>query len=751
MKKIKIKVIGAKDFYIVPEQFFDLKLIVGKKLKPIKAKIIGARDFYIVSEVFLPEGISAIDFLNAVIPNWENTDVSLYDVYSFGESPSPAFSYLKRKILYSPILVLNIAYNPYKVIPRVFKTGIPVYPTPFYSHFFPRIRLADMTRWVKEGKKQAKIKIIYSFKTLSDKYFNNPYDDVKVNLSELTSSETLLDYTQGKYSDKITLKVYPTGDFQDNEDEVWIYELYVSPLDAQPINWVHQSIEYYANADWVEQIIDENTGRTWTKGVNWPPTWNDEDFGDRTGTLVGRESEETFSNIHTFKISRLTTDEEGYVRVKRMISSKVHSFYYTVLLPINRQESLEYLKPTDPTNRPLWFNINDIIGREYWGYSRFDNVSIPFDLKDYVDTIDKNYNNKIKVKCRGGKQFSYAYGHPYYDVAYSTIAFPNLSSTSYVFYWNNTIYTQGNSIYEIDLSNRYFREYQNAYRSNKMGPYTWDISTVSGRKKIEIRYLYPQSGILKREGIQITAPAGKDWQVGWVSSAGVGTNEQIWIVYIYDQGTLGGDVIGAYINTNSVPINIVYGYISILGLIPQFFGDFWTGNFFIIVGNNIYRISHAFPLFFNLFIYQASLPLSTITKMVNINGANMGLIDSSGNTKFFEFYSTPNFSERTWNIFGGTGGNINRGITGTYDGSGNIKLFAFPGNTLPGYGSFGTWGGRLIWTKDISSISTSYSFGPPYILTFNNGLPPGFAFTFFVIDPPLFPTNDGYFRWLPDT
>jgi len=753
MKKIKIKVIGAKDFYIVPEQFLDKKDIVGKKLKPIKAKIIGAKDFYIISEVFLPEGINPIDFIGALVSSWENPNPALYNFYSFGEDPSP-FTYIKRKILYSPILVLNIAYNPTKFIPRVFKTGTPVYSTFFYSHFFPRVKLIDMTRWAKEGKRQAKIKFVYSFKTLPDKFFNLPNDEVKVELYELSSAEVLLDYTQGKYSDKITLKVYPTGDFQDNDEEVWIYDIYVNAQDVQPIKWIHLPIEYYANADWVEQIIDENTGRTWTKDVNWPPTWNDENFGDRTATLVGRESEANFFNIHTFKISRLTSGEEGYVRVKRYIGAKVHSFYYTVLLPINRQENLEYLHSTDPTNRPLWFNKNDITSREYWGYFRFNNASIPFDAKDYVDTIDKNYNNRIKVRCRGGKNFNPGYGHPYYDVAYSSLQLPNLSSTNYVFLFppdtGTTIYTQGNSIFEIDLNNRYFREYQNAYLSYKMGPYTWDVYTDgrTNRKVIKIRFLSPQNEILRRHGIDITAPP-QNYNVGFVSAVGVRSNEQTWIVYVYDQYG-GGYIIGGYINFNTTPITIRYGHISFLG-IPEFFGDLFPLNSFFIINNSIYRVYHAFPLFLNLFIQVSTLPISTITKIVNINGASMGVIDSNGNTKFLEFVVGDDFYERTWNQSGGTEGNINQGITGTYDGSGNIRLFTPISDYIPGYGSFRNWGGRMIWTKDITSRSATRTFSPPNILTFNDGLPPGFTFTFFQAHPPVSPTNEGYFSWLPNT
>jgi hypothetical protein len=754
MKRIKIKVIGAKDFYVVPEQFLDIKEIVGRKLKAIKAKIIGAKDFYIISEVFLPEGINPIDFISTLVPSWSDPNPALYNFYSFGENPTP-FSYLKRKVLYSPILILNIAYNPSKVIPRVFKTGTPIYHSPFYSHFFPRIKLSDMTRWVEEGKKQAKIKFVYSFKTLPDKFFNLPNDDVKVDLSELTPDETLLDYTQGKYSDKITLKVYPTGDFQDNDQEVWIYDIYVSAQDYQPTKWIHEPIEYYANADWVEEIIDENTGRTWTKNVNYPATWNDEDFGDRTATLVDIESEAVFSNIHTFKVSRLTSDEEGYVRIKRYIGAKVHSFYYTVLLPINRQESLEYLRPTDPTNRPLWFNKNDISNRSFIQTRRIDvNVSIPLDVQDYVDRINKNYNNKIQVKCHGGKQIIPYYGHPYYDVAYSSLRFPNLSSTSYVFLFppnaGNTIYTQGNSIFEIDLNNRYFREYQNAYRSYKMGPYTWDAytDTTNNRRVIKIRYLYPSGGVLKRGGIDITAPP-IDYNVGWVSAVGVGSNEQTWIVYVYDT-TYTGYILAGYINLNTTPINIVYGYMSWIG-VPSFFGDLLPLNFFLIVNNVIYRIYHAFPLFFNLFVQSYSLPLGTIEKIVNINGANMGVIDSSGNVKFLEFNNTNNFYERVWNRSGGTEGNINKGITGTYDGSGNIKLFTPISNSIPGYGSFGNWGGRLIWTKDVSSTSTTYTFPSPNTLTFNNGLPPGFSITFLQFDPSVSPINEGYFQWLPNS
>jgi hypothetical protein len=768
MKKIKLKVIGAKDFYIVPEQFLDIKEIVGKKLKPVKAKIIGAKDFYIISEVFLPEGINPIDFIGALVSSWENPNPALYNFYSFGENPSP-FSYLKRKILYSPILVLNIAYNPNKVIPRVFKTGTPIYSSPFYSHFFPRVKLIDMTRWVQEGKKQAKIKFIYSFKTLPDKFFNLPNDDVKVGLDELTTNEALLDYTQGKFSDKITLKVYPTGDFQDNDQEVWIYEIYVSPQDVQPVKWIHLPIEYTANADWVDQIIDENTGRTWTKGVNWPPSWNDEDFGDRTGTLVGRESEGTFSNIHTFRISRLTTDEEGYVRVRRQISAKVHSFYYTVLLPINRQETFEYLHSTDPTNRPLWFNKNDIINREYLGYYRFENVSIPFEAKDYVDTIDKNYNNRIKVKCRGGKFFNPGHGHPYYDVAYSSLQLPNLSSTNYVFLFPphttfdnngsltltsfNVIYTR-DRIFEIDLQNKYFRQYQGAYRSYKMGPYTWDAftDTNNNRRVIRIRYLYPSGGTLKREGIVITAPP-LAYNVGWVSVAGIGKNKQEWIIHVYNMYGTDAYIILATLDMSRSPAIEYYSIPSTSLFAADFFGDLpdqdsWT--FFLIKDNTFYRI---FSVFRTLFISSITFSsLSSIRKIVNINGRNMGLIDWWEDIKFMRYsYPPPSMTEYEWRRSGGTEGNINKGLTGTYDGSGNIKLFSSISNSIPGYGSFGDWGGRLIWTKDHSSSSSSYSFSSLSTITLDEGLPDDFTLTFSQFDSSLAPANEGYFSWLPNT
>jgi hypothetical protein len=129
----------------------------------------------------------------------------------------------------------------------------------------------------------------------------------------------------------------------------------------------------------------------------------------------------------------------------------------------------------------------------------------------------------------------------------------------------------------------------------------------------------------------------------------------------------------------------------------------------------------------------------------------MGVIDSSGNTKFLEFENSNNFYERTWNQSGGTRGNINYGITGTYDGSGNIRLFTPISNSIPGYGSFGNWGGRLIWTKDVTSRSATHTFPSPNILTLNNGLPTGFTFTFFQSHGPVSPTNEGYFSWLPNT
>jgi hypothetical protein len=373
MKKIKLKVIGAKDFYIVPEQFLDIKEIVGKKLKPVKAKIIGAKDFYIISEVFLPEGINPIDFIGALVSPWENPNPALYNFYSFGENPSP-FPHLKRKILYSPIIRLDLPGGD--IIPRDFK-NLPSSASNS-SHFHPRLVLVDMTRWVQEqplNKWQAKIRFYFPS---GDKWQSKIYANdrtVKVPINVFHPDKFLFN----SYPQYILIKVYPWGDFPEedidinveDDREVWMMRIKVDPSLSYTTNWITENFQVSSGAPWcngieVEGEIDGGNPVSWTSDL---------------GTVSGVEWKELRIVSKTFIIRAKRTspsEEIGYVRQPITLNKQIHTFVGQIVLPLDPPFQQLFLLPT--ISFPVWWNTYN------FSYNNADFT------QDYISDIGGKYN-----------------------------------------------------------------------------------------------------------------------------------------------------------------------------------------------------------------------------------------------------------------------------------------------------------------------------------------------------------------------
>jgi hypothetical protein len=351
MKKIKIKVIGAKDFYIVPDQFFDLKNIIGKKLKPIKVKIIGAKDFYIKSEVFIPEGIPT---WLIEIPLWTDAHPHNYNYYSFGEDPY--YSYFKRKILYSPKIAIVFSPSDQEELVRNFRSGIPPSPTRSW-HFHPRLILKDMTRQVDEqplNKYQAKIRIYYPSGHKWEKIFRGGIGiDVKVNENDLPLDA--FTYNYGTFPKTLVIKVYPWGDFQvwdindENDTEVWIMSLKVDPeLQISSIEWITEPIVISA-AWWATNILIEEENFTGSNGGNFYL-----DFGTHN---IDFGWEGNLTKNQTLKVY----NSSGYVRVSQVpLSVKIHTFIKSFSLPLKILSSDYLLSSYSPySGKPSWWETVD--------------------------------------------------------------------------------------------------------------------------------------------------------------------------------------------------------------------------------------------------------------------------------------------------------------------------------------------------------------------------------------------------------
>ena len=573
----------------------------------------------------------------------------------------------------------------------------------------------------------------------------------KIKIKVLESEYNNILLNSGNDERKIIVKVYPWGDFQDNDEEVWFYEIWVSPKVSHPIKWIHEPIELTVSATWVERIIDENTGRTWTQGVNWPPSWNDEDFGDRTseGVIIGVR---TFSNPHTFTARRLAFGEEGRVRFNQSIQAKIHSNYYYVAQPIKRQQTFLYLYSLDPTQYPLWFNLSDITNRTEIERTDFPNDSVPYELINYVDTIERTSGNRIKVNVNGGKTVGSAKGHPYYDVVYSSLTLPSLLNNA-IFHFPDSygiFFTNDNRVFQIDWDNNTYYQFNNPYLpTGKMGPYTWEISddTTNDRKVIKIYYLDARNlGGLNRWGITIRISPlslGSGARIDWVS-LDMGTSRWTWFISLTTNSNT--YVIVAELDFSKIPPTSYYSAtFTPLIITYQFFGDLWGRNF-AISGNTLFYFN--FDLFstpkrFQIFTFN--LPF-TPSAMIVMRNKFLGLIGSQ--KKFYEIEGM-NIREYEWN----TVGNINRGKDGSYDNSGNINIFTFPNffRHTPGYASFGNWGGRLVYTKDISSITSTSTFTLLQSFNLSNVLPAELNITFEIFLTGLSPNSSGTFFYLPNT
>ena len=753
MKRIKIKVIGAKDFYIVPDQFFNLKDIIGKKLKPIKAKIIGAKDFYIKSEVFIPEGIPTWII---EIPLWTDAHPNNYNYYSFGENPSP-FPYIKRKILYSPKVALKIAEE--KILNRGFRVNA---FTNVYSHFHPKIVLKDMTRWVDEtslNKWQARFRLYYPTGEKFQSDFKKINDNtIKVPTNFITNPNHLLT-DESNPTRILTFKIYPWGDFQvgnideENDTEVWIGTFYVSAQFTHTPKWITESITVSANADWVEKITDENNTSHIVYGRVL--SWNDEDFGDRTGTIV--EGETFFYNNHTFKAERITSTEEGFVRHNMNIGTKIHPFYKKIFLPIRRQKTWVNFYFPDPTNYPAWFSASDIQSTSQFAppqhtpqsWSSF--IQVPYESYFEEDIVQRSTGNKIKAKLRNNA------GHPYYDVAISSVAFPT-SGNIFVFPDNFPILSTTNSIFLINLATNEWKEYRwpfngaNDLKNGYINATAYDDNT-NNRRVMRIFKIFEYNGDLQGNGIRITLPlsVGSGAEIKWAVVKGdFGT--RAWFIGLKAPNWRTYENLILFIGENfpSFPIKSyanVFSYSYLLN--PRIWASYDENRGVFIFSQTAILHFLSFDLG-GLNIYSFNLPIDPI-RLIKEGLREIVLENSAGNRRIYGFPIPfqSSFNEYSINQNGGIRGNVPvEHLWGYYDNSNNVFLAGNIANDFPGYGLFPNWGGRLIWTKSLSS-TTQQNLTSVGSVTWSS-LPSNIQVSY-EIGGILYKLNEGTFSWFPNT
>ncbi|MFZ8805787.1 MAG: hypothetical protein ACO2PO_22785, partial [Candidatus Calescibacterium sp.] len=360
--------------------------------------------------------------------------------------------------------------------------------------------------------------------------------------------------------------------------------------------------------------------------------------------------------------------------------------------------------------------------------------------------------NRIKVNVNGGKTVGSAKGHPYYDVVYSSLILPTLSNNA-IFHFPDSygiFFTNDYRVFQINWDNNIYYQFNNPYLpTGKMGPYTWEISDdiTNDRKVIKIYYLDARNlGGLNRWGITIRISPlslGEGARIDWVS-LDMGTSRWTWFISLTTD--LNTYVIVAELDFSKIPPTSYYSAtFTPLIITYQFFGDLWGRNF-AISGNTLfcfYFDLSSTPKRFQILTFN--LPF-TPSAMIVMRKKFLGLIGSQ--KKFYEIEGM-DLREYEWN----TVGNINRGKDGSYDNSGNINIFTFSNffREIPGYASFGNWGGRLVYTKDISSITSTSTFTLLQSFNLSNGLPPELNITFEIFLTGLSPNSSGTFFYLPNT